>query len=283
MRPYRSSQGSLRTTSLERPGGGLLPTKTSVAWYYGCRTGHVKRYLGAKFHFFCFSPLSLLNENLLSDIRQKKVELPICKTAKARRMLPNDFPPWGIVHYYYSCFHREGICQRINDALREKVRLSASGTKNRQGFDSVVAQVCMGTIGAVAARELSRFTTNSREWQRLIEVCRVADTIPTKPVHDRYQIQPATVHTNVRDIRRPNLVRTRNRDVLEQIRIYFVLLVRHGTHLRSFPYPRPMIHGQKSVSKKCHSLVADSSYVQLVIHWSTHLWMNQDGAAIRHE
>ena len=39
------------------------------------------------------------------------------------RMLPNDFPPWGTVHYYYWCFRREGIWQRINDALREQVRL----------------------------------------------------------------------------------------------------------------------------------------------------------------
>jgi Site-specific recombinases, DNA invertase Pin homologs len=30
---------------------------------------------------------------------------------------------------------------------------------------------------AVAARELSRFAPNSREWQRLVEVCRVVDTL----------------------------------------------------------------------------------------------------------
>ncbi len=39
------------------------------------------------------------------------------------RMLPNDFPPWGTVHYYYWRFRREGIWQWINDVLREKVRL----------------------------------------------------------------------------------------------------------------------------------------------------------------
>lgn len=39
------------------------------------------------------------------------------------RMLPNDFPPWGTVHYYYWRFSREGIWQQINNALREEVRL----------------------------------------------------------------------------------------------------------------------------------------------------------------
>lgn len=35
----------------------------------------------------------------------------------------------------------------------------------------------MGEVGVVAARELSRFARNSRQWQQLIEVCRVVDTI----------------------------------------------------------------------------------------------------------
>ena len=41
------------------------------------------------------------------------------------RMLPRDFPPWGTVHYYYWRFRREGLWSRINDALREQVRVRA--------------------------------------------------------------------------------------------------------------------------------------------------------------
>jgi DNA invertase Pin-like site-specific DNA recombinase len=37
--------------------------------------------------------------------------------------------------------------------------------------------VCLGQVGAVAAREVSRFARNSREWQQLVEVCRVVDTV----------------------------------------------------------------------------------------------------------
>src|SRR2546430_12074730 len=32
-------------------------------------------------------------------------------------------------------------------------------------------------LGAVAAREVSRFARNSRNWQQLIEMCRVVDTV----------------------------------------------------------------------------------------------------------
>src|SRR5262249_26068330 len=38
-------------------------------------------------------------------------------------------------------------------------------------------EVCLGKVGAVAAREVSRFARNSRDWQQLIEMCRVVDTL----------------------------------------------------------------------------------------------------------
>src|SRR6476469_774140 len=41
----------------------------------------------------------------------------------------------------------------------------------------MVADIRLGQVGAVAAREVSRFARNSREWQRLVEVCRVVDTL----------------------------------------------------------------------------------------------------------
>ena len=41
----------------------------------------------------------------------------------------------------------------------------------------MVAEVCLGKVGAVCAREVSRFARNSRDWQQLIEMCRVVDTV----------------------------------------------------------------------------------------------------------
>src|SRR5271168_4654787 len=38
-------------------------------------------------------------------------------------------------------------------------------------------RICLGKVGAVAAREVSRFARTSRDWQQLIEMCRVVDTV----------------------------------------------------------------------------------------------------------
>src|SRR5215831_6788600 len=63
------------------------------------------------------------------------------------------------------------------EVIDEDLGCSAAGTVTRSGFERMVAQVCMGQVGAVAAREVSRFARNSREWQQLVEVCRVVDTL----------------------------------------------------------------------------------------------------------
>lgn len=54
---------------------------------------------------------------------------------------------------------------------------SAAGAVTRSGFERMVADVCLGKVGAVAAREVSRFARNSRDWQQLVEMCRVVDTL----------------------------------------------------------------------------------------------------------
>ena len=59
----------------------------------------------------------------------------------------------------------------------EDLGRSAGGTVTRTGFERMVARVCLGEVGAVCARELSRFARNSRDWQQLVEVCRIVDTL----------------------------------------------------------------------------------------------------------
>lgn len=63
------------------------------------------------------------------------------------------------------------------DVIDEDLGRSAAGGVTRTGFEQMVAEVCLGKVGAVAAREVSRFARNSREWQQLVEVCRVVDTL----------------------------------------------------------------------------------------------------------
>ena len=75
---------------------------------------------------------------------------------------------------------RDRLCSlgwRDIEVVDEDLGRTASGTVTRAGFERMVAEVCLGHVGAVAAREVSRFARNSREWQRLVEVCRVVDTL----------------------------------------------------------------------------------------------------------
>src|SRR5690242_11750049 len=61
------------------------------------------------------------------------------------------------------------------DTLDDDLGRSAAGGVTRIGFERMVAEVCLGKVGAVAAREV--FARNSRDWQQLVEMCRVVDTV----------------------------------------------------------------------------------------------------------
>ncbi len=54
---------------------------------------------------------------------------------------------------------------------------TASGSVQRVGFERMVAEVCLGKVGAVCAREVSRFARNSREWHQLVEMCSLVDAV----------------------------------------------------------------------------------------------------------
>src|SRR5258705_573027 len=63
------------------------------------------------------------------------------------------------------------------DVIDDDLGRSAAGAVQRAGCERMVAEVCLGKVGAVCAREVSRFARNSRDWQQLIEMCRVVDTV----------------------------------------------------------------------------------------------------------
>ena len=48
----------------------------------------------------------------------------VLKTGCQWANLPGDFPPSGTVFDYYNTWRKEKVWQRLNDALREQVRLS---------------------------------------------------------------------------------------------------------------------------------------------------------------
>ncbi len=76
------------------------------------------------------------------------------------------------------------------EVIDEDLGRSAAGGTTRAGFEPMVAEVCLGKFGAVAAREVSRFARNSRDWQQLVEMCRVVDTllIDQETVHAPRQV-----------------------------------------------------------------------------------------------
>src|ERR1700739_2979186 len=53
------------------------------------------------------------------------------------------------------------------EVIDDDLGRSAAGGVQRAGFERMVAEVCLGKVGAVAAREVSRFARNSRDWQQL--------------------------------------------------------------------------------------------------------------------
>jgi DNA invertase Pin-like site-specific DNA recombinase len=92
--------------------------------------------------------------------------------------------PYQVIHNLESQKLQYGMEERLHqlgwreiEVVDEDLGRSAAGVVTRAGFERMVAEVCLGKVGAVAAREVSRFARNSREWQQLVEVCRVVDTL----------------------------------------------------------------------------------------------------------
>lgn len=47
------------------------------------------------------------------------------------RMMPKEFPHWRLVYYYFAKWQALGVWPRLNDALRDRVRMKAGKKKPR--------------------------------------------------------------------------------------------------------------------------------------------------------
>jgi putative transposase len=47
----------------------------------------------------------------------------IVRSGCAWRLLPHDFPPWKTVHHYFRIWRIDGVWERLNAALRERMRV----------------------------------------------------------------------------------------------------------------------------------------------------------------
>ena len=89
-----------------------------------------------------------------------------------------------VLHNRESSTLQYAMRERLSDLGWSRIEIvdddlgrSAAGGVTRAGFDRMIADICLGKVGAVAAREVSRFARNSRDWQQLVEMCRVVDTV----------------------------------------------------------------------------------------------------------
>ena len=92
--------------------------------------------------------------------------------------------PHQVIHNLESRRMQYGMKERLHELGWPEIEVvdddqgrSADGTAERSGFDQIVSDVCLGRVGIVAARELSRLSRNSRDWQQLIEVSRIVHTL----------------------------------------------------------------------------------------------------------
>jgi hypothetical protein len=60
--------------------------------------------------------------------------------------------------------------------IDDDLGISASGSKARPGFESLVRQICEGGVGAVFCLEASRLARNGRDWHHLLELCGLVAT-----------------------------------------------------------------------------------------------------------
>src|ERR1019366_3063356 len=61
--------------------------------------------------------------------------------------------------------------------IDEDLGLSGSGSAKRSGFARMTAEVALGHVGIVLGLEVSRLARNNADWDRLLELCGVTDTL----------------------------------------------------------------------------------------------------------
>src|SRR5690348_18309442 len=103
-----------------------------------------------------------------------------CEVIMSEKVRPQHLQRKAVLYIRQSSPHQvlhNLESQKLQYAMRERLRQlgwheievvddlgrSAAGTVTRAGCERMVAEVCMGKVGAVAARAVSRFARNSRE------------------------------------------------------------------------------------------------------------------------
>lgn len=83
--------------------------------------------------------------------------LYVVRGGVAWRMLPNDLPPWGTVHYYYRRWRLDGTWDRVMEVLRTRLR-HADGRKKSPSAAIVDSQTIRTAGGGVRGYDAGKRT-----------------------------------------------------------------------------------------------------------------------------
>ena len=85
------------------------------------------------------------------------------------RMMPKEFPHWRLVYYYFTKWHGLGVWQKLNDALRDRVRIKVGKKKPRPlRLSTVRALKWLASQESVASMQEKRSTDeNGMYWWTL--------------------------------------------------------------------------------------------------------------------
>jgi len=64
-----------------------------------------------------------------------------------------------------------GWTDDLIEIIDEDLGVTATGTKERTGFEKILANICLGKVGAIFMLYASRLARNGREWHQVLEMC----------------------------------------------------------------------------------------------------------------
>ena len=103
-----------------------------------------------------------MNEKIKSQHLQRKAILYIRQSSTYQ--VNNNLESQKLQYAIQGRLRQLGCCEI--EVVDEDLGLSAAGTVVRSAFERMVAEVCLGKVAAVAAREVSRFAATAESGNR---------------------------------------------------------------------------------------------------------------------
>ena len=160
-------------------------------------------------------PLLVAALSLSGRGRPRQVELReivnaifyVLRSGCAWRMLPHDFPAWQTVYGYFRRWRNSGLWEKLNDALRDRVRTEAGRESEPSAAimdsQSVKTSAVAGERGYDAAKKV-----NGRKRHILVDVLGLLLAVYVHPAHlqDREGVKGLLARAKVKGFARLQLI-----------------------------------------------------------------------------